>query len=198
MRRSIRPSRGFSLVEAVIATSIVTLSSSVLLLGVESTFTTVDQSEEEMIADGLARQMLDEVQGKAWVDPDYRSDPYPTALTASAAELAATGRTLFDDSDDYNDYTMSPPIKLSGDVITTFTAGGTAMPTSFMVRSGFASEWKISTRVTYVSEADTSVETETPTNYRAIICDVAHQDADGSWRTVCQRKRIMCYVPTSS
>jgi len=200
MHRSVRLCKrhGFSLVEAVIATSIITIASSVLLLGVESTFSSVDQSEEQTIADGLARQMLDEIQGNSWVDPEQRADPYPIDLLASASELAAVGRTLFDDNDDYNDYIANPPLKRSGDIIATFTAAnGTEMPLAFKVRDGFVIEWKVETRISYVTEDDISVETETPSNYRVAVCTVYHRDPDGTWQTVTQRKRILCYVPAS-
>jgi len=187
---------GFSLMEAIIAMTVVALTGSVLLLGVEATLTSAEDQEEATIGDGLARQMLDEIQGQHWVDPDVRDNPYQISLSASSEELAAVGRTEFDDNDDYNEYTSSPPVDRNGRTMTRYSATGQELPASFQLRTGYMNNWRVTTEVKYVDEDDHSQVSEDPTNYRAVKCRVFRKMPDNTWQLVVQRQRIISYVPT--
>lgn len=197
----LRPPRhpcGFSLMEAVVAMSIVAFASSVLLLGIESTIESVDEQEEVTIADGLARQMLDEIQGQCWVDP-LQSDPYPTELAPASDELVGPGRSRLDDNDDYHQYTANPPVDVGGHPLMTADPSGKTLPNSFQLPSSYLNRWRRTVRVAYVSESNHSqeVSSSTPTNYRAITCEIYRQNADNTWRLILQKQRILSYVPAS-
>lgn len=188
---------GFSLVEAIVAMTIVAIASSVLLLGVEATLQSVEYQEEVTIADGIARQLLDEIQGQNWVDPLIRSNPYQTSLSASGDELVGPGRSKFDDTDDYNGYTSTPPVHIDGETLSTSDSSGDTLPEAFRPSSSFLSRWRCTIEVSYVSEADHSVKVPatSPTNYRVLICRVFRRNADNTWREVVERERIISYIP---
>ncbi|MHC2066826.1 hypothetical protein ACYFX5_05105 [Bremerella sp. T1] len=183
--------------EAVVAMSIVAFASSVLLLGVEATLESVEEQQEVTIADGIARQLLDEIQGQNWVDPALRGFPYQTSLTPSVDELIGPGRSRFDDTDDYNNYIVSPPVRIDGKMMTSCDTSGDTLPDAFRPRGSFLSGWRVTVEVAYVSESDHSqqVADYSPTSYRALICRVFRQNLDNSWREVLERKRIISYIP---
>ncbi|WDI42476.1 type IV pilus modification PilV family protein [Bremerella sp. P1] len=200
MPATITPSRshfGFSLMEAVVAMSIVAFASSVLLLGVEATLESVEEQEEITIADGLARQMLDEIQGQSWVDPVLRAYPYQTSLSASADERLGPGRSQFDDTDDYNNYQSTPPVHIGGEALGATDSTGDTLPEAFRPRSDFLSNWRLTVEVAYLSESDHSVQMADyqPTNYRALICRVYRRNRDNTWREVVSRERVISYIP---
>ncbi|MBA2114968.1 type IV pilus modification PilV family protein [Bremerella alba] len=192
-----RPRFGFSLMEAVVAMSIVAFASSVLLLGVEATLESVEEQEETTIADGIARQMLDEIQGHNWVDSVVRDHPYQTTLAPSPDELLGPGRSQFDDTDDYNDYSATPPVHIGGEALSATDSTGDTLPEAFRPRSGFLDNWRISVEVAYLSENDHSVQVadHAPTNYRVLICRVYRRNRDNSWREVVERERVISYIP---
>ncbi|PQO25982.1 hypothetical protein C5Y96_21260 [Blastopirellula marina] len=188
---------GFSLMEAVVAMSIVAFASSVLLLGVEATMESVHEQEEITIADGLARQMLDEIQGQSWVDPALRSHPYQTSLSASPDELLGPGRSKFDDTDDYNNYKATPPVHVNGKALAATDSSGDTLPEAFRPRSNFLSSWRITVEVAYLNENNHSVQVADyqPTNYRVLICRVYRQNRDNTRREVVSRERVISYIP---
>lgn len=196
-KHTLSRSSGFSLVEAIVAMTIVAIASSVLLLGVEATLQSVEYQEEVTIADGLARQLLDEIQGQNWVDPLIRNNPYQTSLTPSGDELAGPGRSKFDDTDDYNGYTSTPPVHIDGEILTTSDSSGDTLPEAFRTSNSFLSRWRCTVEVSYVSETDHSVKVAatSPTNYRVLICRVYRRNADNTWREVVERERIISYIP---
>lgn len=183
--------------EAVVAMSIVAFASSVLLLGVEATLESVEEQEEITIADGLARQMLDEIQGQSWVDPVLRDHPYQTSLSASPDEKLGPGRSQFDDTDDYNNYQSTPPVHIGGDALGATDSTGDTLPEAFRPRSDFLSNWRLTVEVAYLSESDHSVQMADyqPTNYRALICRVYRRNRDNTWREVVSRERVISYIP---
>lgn len=194
------PSRlrfGFSLMEAVVAMSIVAFASSVLLLGVEATMESVEEQEEITIADGMARQMLDEIQGQSWVDPALRSHPYQTSLSASPDELVGPGRSRFDDTDDYNNYISTPPVNIEGKALAATDSTGDTLPEAFRPRSNFLSNWRLTVEVAYLNENDHSVQMADyqPTNYRVLVCRVYRRNRDNTWREIVSRERVISYIP---
>lgn len=188
---------GFSLMEAVVAMSIVAFASSVLLLGVEATLESVEEQQEITIADGIARQMLDEIQGQSWVDPALRDHPYQTSLSASPDELLGPGRSQFDDTDDYNDYTATPPVHIDGKALAATDSTGDTLPEAFRPRSDFLTNWRLTVEVAYLNESNHSVQVAdyTPTSYRVLICHVYRRNRDNAWREVVVRERVISYIP---
>lgn len=185
------------MMEAVVAMMIVAIAGSVLMLGVEATLDSVIEQEEVLMADGIARQMLDEIQGQNWVDPSLLGSPYQTSLSASPDELKGPGRFRFDDTDDYNNYVSTPPVDIRGNLLTSADNNGDTLPDGFRPSGKKLADWRCEVEVAYVSETDhaTQLPDNNPTNYRVIVCRMYHQNLDGTWRQIVQRERIITYIP---
>lgn len=104
--------RGFTFLEIMLALSIL----SVALVGFLEIFNTALNSSyratQESIAINLARGLMAEIMGKNFEEPG--SGTPPPALGLDAGEII-TDRNTFDDVDDYNDYSESPPLTVGGD-----------------------------------------------------------------------------------
>ncbi|MCC9604545.1 prepilin-type N-terminal cleavage/methylation domain-containing protein [Blastopirellula sp. JC732] len=192
------PRRGFSLIEALICLTVITITSAALLLSVESTLEATMDAQEMTIASGLADQMLDEALGQDWVDPTM-SDPYPTSLSASTAEASAAGRSEYDDTDDYNDYTSTPPTSIDGITLGQSDGAGRYLPASFQMSGSFLQRWRCKCEVYYVDKNDLSLELDDSNSgpYRAIEATVFHLDGT-TWREVLTRRRVFTYVPPTT
>lgn len=101
--------RGFTLVEAALCT----LMASGLLVGsltlVASRAKASKAAAERVQAQGLARALMAEITAMYFVEPDEPSDTFgPSTLERS------TGRSIYDDVDDYDEYSDSPPVGRDG------------------------------------------------------------------------------------
>ncbi|MFI4876723.1 MAG: prepilin-type N-terminal cleavage/methylation domain-containing protein [Blastopirellula sp. JB062] len=192
------PRHGFSLIEALVCLTIITLTSAALLLSVESTLEATMDAQEMTIASGLADLMLDEALGQDWVDP-AQSDPYPTSLSAAGSEISAAGRTQFDDTDDYNDYSATPPEAIDGKTLGRSDGAGRDLPPSFRMSESFLRRWRCECEIYYVDPDDHTQELDDtdPSPYRAIEVVISHLDGE-NWRTVLTRRRVFTYVPPAS
>lgn len=192
------PRRGFSLIEALVCLTVITITSAALLLSVESTLEATMDAQEMTIASGLADQMLDEALGQDWVDPTS-TDPYPTSLSPSSSETSAAGRTEYDDTDDYNGYTSSPPTAIDGLTLGQSDGAGRYLPASFQTSGTFLQLWRCNCEVYYVDQNDPSLELDDSDSgpYRAIEVTVFHRDGT-NWREVLTRRRVFTYVPPAT
>jgi type II secretory pathway pseudopilin PulG len=95
--------RGFSIVEAVIATVIVAIMLVAALSTVGASRFVQHQTYQADRGRMLAQQLLAEIVQRRYQDPNE-----PLAFGREATESAAT-RTDFDDVDDYDGWSASPP-----------------------------------------------------------------------------------------
>lgn len=103
---------GFTLIEVLIATILVGLAIAALL-GANSSFTMANGVGTDMsTAEFLAEQIRELTTMLPVVDPQT-----PTSFGAEEATLA-----IYDDVDDFNDLTFSPPIDANRDVLDEFPA----------------------------------------------------------------------------
>lgn len=122
--------RGITLVETVISVVVVgvMLSAAISAAGMASTQgVIIVQREQAML---LAGQIMSEIQGKAYEDPDGG-----VVMGLEADELLAVTRAVFDDVDDYDGWEDSPPVDAGGVAL----AGGTGFRRSVEVREAGAS-----------------------------------------------------------
>jgi prepilin-type N-terminal cleavage/methylation domain-containing protein len=98
--------RGFTLIEALVSTTIAAIAGTALLQGVYGSIASTKTAQEQTIAMGLAQQMMDEISGKIYCA--VRNQPYETTLGPSASESACVGRSLYNDIDDFNGIRNSP------------------------------------------------------------------------------------------
>jgi prepilin-type N-terminal cleavage/methylation domain-containing protein len=189
--------RGFSLIEALIALSITSLAGAVLLLSVQSSLDTTIDAVDQTIADGLAQQTLDEILTKRYVGP--AESPTATTLGPSTSELLSGGTTYFDDADDYNGYTAIPIKGWYGELFGTGDDGGNLRLANFRVRSEFFQNWRVRVSVYYVSPDDHTLQSATPTYFRAIEVNVEQVKPSGNVVPLATRKRVITYIsPPSS
>ncbi|MCA9270890.1 MAG: type II secretion system protein, partial [Planctomycetales bacterium] len=97
--------RGFSLIEAMVAMTVMALAGSALLLGVEASMRTTVDNLDRAVATGLARQSIDEIMGHLYT----AADPYQYPLGPNSWEKSGAGRERFNDTDDFHGYSSTPP-----------------------------------------------------------------------------------------
>jgi prepilin-type N-terminal cleavage/methylation domain-containing protein len=89
--------RGFTLAESLIATTILAIAVIAMMGPISATYQQTRAGEEASVGASLARQLMDEVCGKPFVDPtDWSRTLGP--------EVDEAGRAAFDNVDDYNGY----------------------------------------------------------------------------------------------
>ena len=103
---------GFTLVEAVVSTAIVTMAGSALLLGVASAIDATDMVLEQALAEGMAQQLMDEIAGRRYAEPGVGA--HQTSLGPGVGRVDRPSRADFDDLDDYHRLNVSPPRDLWG------------------------------------------------------------------------------------
>lgn len=106
-----RRARGFSLVEAVIATAIVGGLLVAALTAVGATARARQINTDNEMANRLAKDLLEEVVAKPYFDPQ--------GSAALGRESGESNRTMFDDVDDYEGWTDDPPTTPDARSVTT-------------------------------------------------------------------------------
>jgi type II secretory pathway pseudopilin PulG len=192
IRRScVRP--GFSLVEAMVAITVLALAGSVLLLAVETSLQTTNEAVDRTIADGLAQQLLDEISLQRFMEPGKScTDP----LGPSGWENSGSGRERFNDTDDYHSYSAQPAEGLWGEPLGTGNGDGNARHSAFQVPTNHFESWRQRVEVYFVSASDPSVRLTSGTSeYRGIEVTIERMEPDGTVRPLATRKKVIAYVP---
>lgn len=138
--------RGITLIETALSTVIVggLLGASITAVGNLATARQITSDRARGYQ--LAEDLLTEAQMLPYVDPALSSDQ----IGPSAAELVPGNRSLFNDCDDYENLSETPPQDKSGSVISGFTG------------------WKRTVRVQWVSPAASFATSPTTTGYKRI------------------------------
>jgi prepilin-type N-terminal cleavage/methylation domain-containing protein len=187
--------RGFTLIEAMVSTTIAAIAGTALLQGVYGSIASTKTAQEQTIAMGLAQQLMDEIAGKMYCA--VRNQPYETTLGPSASESAGVGRSLYNDMDDFNGVRNSPPndpwnILLGDDD----GHGGSRHPS--LSDSAFLTRWRSEVDVYYVSPTDlkTQLGPGQTSDYRIVEVRIYVDDFNGARRNLVTLKRVFAYVPT--
>lgn len=191
--RLVAQRRAFSLIEALLALSVMSLAGAVLLLSVQSSLGTTLDAVDQTIADGIAQQKLHEILTKRYMMDG--GDPLQSVLSANASELMGPGTSLFDDADDYEGYSAKPLTGIYGEALGTGNDGGSLRLQSFRLRSDFFQNWRIRTNVDYVSATDHAVKSNTPTYFRVVEVTVDMARTGGAMLPLASRKRVLAFVP---
>ncbi|MDA1054779.1 MAG: prepilin-type N-terminal cleavage/methylation domain-containing protein [Planctomycetota bacterium] len=195
--RSGRRSGGFTLVEAMVAITLIALAGSALLLATQTSMDSSEYAFEQNLARGIANQMIDEVLGRRYGAAGV--SPYQYPLIPGSHEISSPQRRiLFDDTDDFNRYSSRPlrdpwAIELGqGD-----GAGGSRHP-NFQLRDNYFDDWAVAVRVCYVDAKDLSknLTGSKTSGYRAVEVTVKRYDENGSTRQLVTVRRVYGYVPT--
>jgi len=186
---------GFTLVEALVALTLLVMASSVILLSVESSVSTSAQSVESAIAEGIADQIIDEVFGNRYHAVGAPPNQYP--LGPSSWEQAGNGRERLNDIDDFHGFVAEIAEDRWGYPLGTGDGEGDERLDELAVRDGFFSNWRQEIEVYYVSESDLSqrLPAYQTSNFRAVEVTISRNAPDGTLLQLANRRRVLAYVP---
>ena len=193
-RRRSGAAAAFTLVEALVAISITAIASSVLLLGIGSSFQSTTDAQEQTIATGIAQQLMDEVLGGRYIE--LGGSPYDPVLAPGGAEAGAGTRELFDDIADYNDWRSQPPEDLWGISLGAGDEEGAQRHPNFQIPAGYFDRWREEIDVYYVDETDllSRLPPGQTSDYRVVEVRIIHEDPHRGTRELAKIRRVVAYV----
>ena len=201
MRQRLRTRSGFTLIEALAAISIMALAGSVLLLAAQTSLDATDDAAKGAIAQGICEQVLDEIMSKRYMEAGAAYDQ--NVLNADSGESI---RQLWDDTDDFNSYSVQPIQSTYGQTLGNGDDAGGTRHANFRVVNGFFAKWRLRVEIYYVSASDLSVRLDSPavaaggnltttSGYKCAEVTVEYQDTDGTYRTLAKGRRVYAYIP---
>ncbi len=152
VRRSAAAARALSMVEAVVSIVIVGVMLVAALNAVGGSMMTQKKMGDHTLGELLAQDLLSEILSQEYEDPDLP----PGSFGTGAAEAATGNRSLYDDVDDYHNWSASPPQKKDGSVIPGL------------------SNWRRTVLVAWVSSNDYDNSSLIDTRFKKIIVTVRH------------------------
>jgi type II secretory pathway pseudopilin PulG len=178
---------GFTLIEALVATTVTVLAGSAILLALESSLKTTELAREQSLGQGIAQGLLDEVACAKYP---------PTGSAPQAPATVGGSRAAFEKIDDYHGYS-SAPVDRWGRPLGTGGAGGTQRHPALRLRDNYFSNWLTSIEVFFVNDNNLSqaLPAGQTSNHRAVRVRVLVSDADGKWRQVAEAQRVFARVP---
>jgi type II secretory pathway pseudopilin PulG len=184
---------GFTLVEAVVSTAIVTIAGSALLLGIASAIETTDLVLEQTLAEGIAQQLMDEIAGCRYAEPGAGGQQ--VTLGTEAGETGGQSREAFDDLDDYHGLNVSPPRDPWGIALGQDDGFGSNRPSAFRAKRGFQN-WRQRVEVYYADPSDFTqpLAAGQTSNYKVVLVSI-HLDENNASRPLAQLMRVFSYVP---
>jgi len=188
------PRHGFTLVEAIISMAVMAVAGVTVLVGISSALQSTDKAVQQQIADGMARQLIDEIAGNLYSAP---GGEYQVGLGPSSVESAGVGRSLFNDIDDFHNFRAQRPEGFRGQSLGAEDVFGGSRHTSFQAPSATLANWRQEIDVYYVSDSDQSValsDSQT-SNSRAVEVRIYFVDPNDGKRLLTQVRRVFSYFP---
>ena len=182
----------FTLLEALLAITLMALAGSVLFMGISTSMQTTNTGMYGVIAQGMAQQLMDEIVGLCYCELGV--NPYQYPLGTGAGE---TTRLMYDDVDDYNGLRSQPPKDFYSVNLGTDNGMGGQRNSLFQAPSGFFNNWKQEVDVYYVSAADlqTKLAAGQTSDYRMVEVRIIYNDPAQGAREIVKLKRVVPYVP---
>jgi type II secretory pathway pseudopilin PulG len=193
-RRAYR--RAFTLVEAMVATSITAVAGSALLLGISSSLKTTNDVLNQSLAAGVAQRLMDEIAGKLYCgDP---TQPYQYPLGPDAYEAGSVCRERYNDIDDYNVFSSQPPKDCWGVAIGADDGQGGTRDPHFQIGASLFANWQQNVSVYYVNPANLSqaLPAGQTSDYRAVEVTINFKDPVQGTRLLTTVRRVFTYVPS--
>jgi MSHA pilin protein MshD len=180
-----RHARGVTLVETILAVALSTFAAGALLTALSSSVQVSTDCLHIAIANGLADQLMDEIA----------SVKFPPGISNSGA-----GRSGFDDIDDYDGYSISPPQARSGLVIGTegTSTSGSLMyrPQSLQPDPHMLNRYRQQVLVEKIAESSGNQWVVVPqsTTYRRVTVAISYTDAQGKTTPLAIQTRVFSNV----
>ena len=189
------PRQGFSMIEVMVAITIMAIAGSALLWGVSGAMQTTDDNLRQTLAIGMAQQLMDEILGNRYHAVGAGGYEYP--MGASPWEKGGMGRERYDDIDDFNGLRSSPPVEVCGTEIGTGDDAGDLRHPSFRVVHDYFDNWRQEVDVFYVNPDDFSqnLPAGTRSDYRAVEVRIVRDDPDSNPRVLATLRPVVSYVP---
>ncbi len=186
---------GFSLMEALVAITIMAIAGSALLWGVAGAMQTTDDSLQQALAVGMAQQLMDEIIGNRYHD-ERTSDGYQYPMAASWDENQGQGRERYNDIDDYNGLRFSPPVEVYGTEIGMGDGSGDLRHPNFRVAQDYFLNWRQEIDVSYVRPDDftQAMPSGSRSDYRAVEVRIVRDDPDSDPRVLAELRQVVSYV----
>lgn len=89
--------RGFTLLESLMAAALLSIAAASIVSPILATYQQQQYSEEQSRSASLARELMDEIACRPFVDPDQPG-------SGLGPDFGETSRALYDNIDDYNGY----------------------------------------------------------------------------------------------
>jgi prepilin-type N-terminal cleavage/methylation domain-containing protein len=188
--------RGFTLIEAMVAITIVAIAGSALLLGVESSLNLAQGSLEQTIAAGMAQQLMDEIVGGRYMA--VGASAYQVPFCPSPSELATGTREFFDDIDDYDGWVSRPPEDMFGIELGADNGQGGRRHACFQAPAAYFDLWEQQVGVKYVNATNLSqsLSSGQTSDYRAVEVRIVYNDPQRGPRELAKLRRVVAYVPS--
>jgi len=202
-----RRSAGFTLVEALVATTITTLAGASIVLSLSSSVTTTDVVLEQTIAQGIAASLLDEAAGlryssttlDPWAGSSGGSSPAIPVTGSIGSTLTSTGARIGCSAvDDLHGYQFLPADRW-GIVLGQGDGHGGLRHPHLQLRSSYFSGWLTTVEVYYVSDSDLSVRLPAgqTSGHKTVRVRVSRTYPNGSTRPLADMRRVFADVPSS-
>lgn len=158
-----------------------------MLLGIDGALQTTNDCLERTIADGMTRQLLDEVLGARYGD---------NAASGGSATTGGT-RESFAKIGDYNGYRAQPPVDRWGVALGQDGGEQRTRHPSFCAPASMIRRWRQEIDVYYVSEADfsKSLPPGQVSDYRAVEVRIVCVDSNRGNRVLASLRQVVAYVP---
>ena len=185
---------GFTLVEVMVAMTIMAMAGTTLLVGLTATTVATQDAVDTAAAQGLAQQLLDEICGMRYCEAG--ASPLDTGLGPGAPEVSAGARREFDDIDDYHGVRTSPPTDRWGVALGSDDGKQSTRPSAFRAPTSFFTGWRQEVDVQYVSESNLSQSLSSgASNYRVIRVRIVADLPTGGTKVLADLSRTVAYVP---
>ncbi len=194
--RRVADRRGFTLAEALIAITVATVTGAALMISMTSAVQTTQYTLDQMLAAGVAEQIVDEVMAQPYHDVSGTAYDWP--LGAEAGEWQGMTREYFDDIDDFDDYDASPPRDVYGKPLGQRDPDDNVRHNDFHIPEGYLDQWRVTIDVYYVDESNPSVRLPdaSVSGMRAVEVRVSDTLSDGSEQELTTIRRVFGYVPS--
>jgi type II secretory pathway pseudopilin PulG len=185
----------FSLVEVLVALTLIGLAGATLLLATTATTEAGADAMARSIARGIAEQLIDDAAGVGYHEPGSPPLSYP--LGRDAGETANPLQTaLFDDTDDFHGYHSSPPRDRFGMPLGQGNHQGGLRPENFRMPDGYFANWQVEVSVAFADEDSPAQDLAPPatSGLKAVRVRVTRQ-WNGSVQELIMLRQVFAYVP---
>jgi Tfp pilus assembly protein PilV len=181
---------GFSLVEALVAVAITAIAGAALFASIGAAVRSSTAAAQVALAEGLAEQLMDEIAARRF-PPETNSVP------------SGSTRATFDDVDDYDLWSATPPEDRTGRLLGTegFMSGQTEVARMAQMRPDMDLMGSVTRSVTVERlelDGGTGWNVVTDhTNHRRVTVRIEFTNGNGTKVPLAEITRVFSYVPVS-